>query len=104
MPSLVEIGQVVLEKRIYLMLWMYILLFCNNLGKGRGPSFEQSWILFTQGCFVSSLIEIDPVVLEKKMTVWKVYENANNNANDDNNQGQILIRQAFCLGELLIRE
>ena len=28
-------------------------------------SFEQTWIPFTQGCFVPSLIEIGPVVLEE---------------------------------------
>ena len=35
-------------------------------------------------CFVPSLVEIGPVVLEKKMKMWKVYDN-NNDANDDNN-------------------
>ena len=30
-------------------------------------SFEQSWIPFTQGCFVSSLVEIGSVVLEKNI-------------------------------------
>ena len=49
-----------------------------SLGKGRGPSFEQTWIPFTQGCFVPSLIEIGPVVLEKKTKMWKVYDNDNN--------------------------
>ena len=51
-----------------------------------GPSFEQTWIPFTQGCF-----EIDPVVLEKKMKVWKVYDNnndANDDDDDDNDDGQ----------------
>ena len=33
---------------------------------------------FTQGCFVQSLVEIGLVVLEKKMKMWKVYDN-----NDD---------------------
>ena len=32
-----------------------------------GPSFEQTWIPFTQGCFVPSLVEIGPVILEKKI-------------------------------------
>ena len=35
-------------------------------GKGRDSSLEQTIILFTQGCFVPSLVEIGPVVLEKK--------------------------------------
>ena len=51
----------------------------SPLGKGLGPSFEETWIPFTQGCFVPSLVEIGPVVLEKKMKMWKVYDNANNN-------------------------
>ena len=43
------------------------------LGELIGSSFEQTWIPFTQGCFVPSLVEIGPVVLEKKMKMWKVY-------------------------------
>ena len=37
-----------------------------------------------------SLVEIGPVVLEKSMKMWKVYDNANN----IDRQGQILIRKA----------
>ena len=62
-PSLVEIGSVVLEKKIF----NFVNVFLSTLGKGHGPSFEQSWIPFTQGCFVPSLVEIGPVVLEKKI-------------------------------------
>ena len=32
-----------------------------------GSSFEQTWITFIQGCIVPSLVEIGPVVLEKKI-------------------------------------
>ena len=32
-----------------------------------GSSFEQTWIPFTQRCVVPSLVEIGPVVLEKKI-------------------------------------
>ena len=39
----------------------------SPFGKGQGPSFEQTWIPFTQGCFVPSLVEIGSVVLEKKI-------------------------------------
>ena len=35
--------------------------------KKEGPSFEQTWIPFTQGYFVPSLVKIGPVVLEKKI-------------------------------------
>ena len=34
---------------------------------GYCSSFDQTWILFTQECFVSSLIEIGQVILEKKI-------------------------------------
>ena len=68
MPSLVEIGPVVLEEKI-LKFPQYIFTFflLSALGKVRGPSFEQTHIPFTQECFVPSLFEIGLVVLEKKM-------------------------------------
>ena len=67
-PSLVEIGPVVLEKKFFLILSMYFrYFFISPLGKGWGPSFEQTWILFTQGCNVLSLIEIGRVVLKKQI-------------------------------------
>ena len=37
-----------------------------SLEKGHGPAFEQTWISFTQGCFVPSLVEIGRAVLEEK--------------------------------------
>ena len=47
---------------------------------------KKNWVLSTLGCFVPSLIEIGPVVLEKKMKMWKVYaNNVNGNANDIDN-------------------
>ena len=50
----------------------------------------QTWISYIQECFVSYKVEIGPVVLEKKMKMWKVYDNNNNNDanNDDNDDGQ----------------
>ena len=64
-------------------------MLLSPFGKGRDPSFEQTWIPFTQGCFVPSLIEIGPVVLEKKMKMWKVYDNDDNDNDDnDDNDGQ----------------
>ena len=38
----------------------------SPLGMGHGPSFEQTWIPNTLGCFLSSMVENDLVVLEKK--------------------------------------
>ena len=36
-----------------------------------GSSFEQAWIPFTQRCFVPKLVEIGPVVLEKKISKFR---------------------------------
>lgn len=47
--------------------------------KGRGLSFEQTQIPFTQSCFLPSLVKIGPVVLEKKTKMWKVYNDDDNN-------------------------
>ena len=59
MPRLVEIGPVVLEKMNFEYFQKnFTFLLISPLGKGRGPSFEQTWIPFTQRCFVPSLVEI----------------------------------------------
>jgi hypothetical protein len=42
-------------------------LWLSPLWRGPGHLFEQTWIPFTQGWFVLSLIELCPVVLEKKI-------------------------------------
>ena len=66
MQNLVEIGPLVLEKKIFKMLFMYfhcfVLIYPWKTAKRRGPLFEQT---FTQGCFEPSLVEISPAVLEK---------------------------------------
>ena len=51
---------------------IYILLLFP-LGKGCGPSFEQTWMHFSRGCFMPSLVKSGPVVLEKKLNMRKVY-------------------------------
>ena len=58
-PSLVEIGPLVLEKKIlkFCQCISAISLLCP-LGKMPGISFEQTWISFSQECFVLSLVEI----------------------------------------------
>ena len=67
MPSLVEIGPVVLEKKISLFRQcIFTISLLSLLGKGHGPSFKETLIPFTQGCFVPSLVEIGHVVLERK--------------------------------------
>jgi hypothetical protein len=45
---------------------IFTLSLLSPLGEGLSPSFEQTWIPFTQGWFVPSLLKTGPVVLEKK--------------------------------------
>ena len=61
-----------LRKSIFTILWL-----------SHAPSFEHIWIPFTQGCFVPSLVEIDPVVVEKKTKKWKVYNNHESSVTGD---------------------
>ena len=62
------IGWVVLERKILkFRQCIFAILLLSFLGKGNGPSIEQTWIPFKQGCFVPKLFEIGPVVLEKKI-------------------------------------
>ena len=58
MPSLVEIGQVVLSKKIFK---FHLSIFSISL---LSP-FEQTWISFTYECFALGLVEIGTVVLER---------------------------------------
>ena len=55
-PKLVEIGSVVLEKIFKFRQFIFTLLLLSPLEKGRGPLFEGTWIPFTQGWFVPSLV------------------------------------------------
>ena len=73
--NLVEICPVVLKKKIFNNFqYNFTFSLLSPLGKGRGPSFEQIWIPFIQGCFVPSLVEIGPVVLEKRIFLfWLMY-------------------------------
>ena len=50
-----------------------ICCFYFPLEKGQGPSFERNWTFFTQGCSVPSLVEIGPVVLENKSSLYFHY-------------------------------
>ena len=55
-------------------------LFRNYLSFEKGMALHLYKLKFpsTLGCFVPSLVEIGPVVLEKKMKMCKVYNNNNN--------------------------
>ena len=68
-----------------------------------GSSFEQTWIPFTQGCFVPSLVEIGPVVLKKKMKMWKVYRQTDGRDRQTDGQiddGRQVIRKAHLSFQL----
>ena len=74
MPSLVEISPVVLKKNLSKCFQCISnISLLTLIRRYRGPSFEQTWIPFThgQGCFVPSLVETGPVVLEK-MGIWSL--------------------------------
>ena len=61
------------------------LLFCNYLPSKKG------WIPFTPGCFVPCFVEIDPLILEKKMK--KFMTTTMTTTTTDNRQ--IFIRKAL---------
>ena len=78
MSSLIEIGPVIMEKNIFkLCQCMVALSLLSRLRKGHGPPFKQTWILYIQGSFVPGLVEMGPVVPEKKMKMGKVYGDIN---------------------------
>ena len=95
--SLVKIGQVVLEKKIFKSCqFIFIIFKLSPLWEGRGPSFDQTWIPFTQGYFVPSLVEIGPVVLEKKIKMWKIYRQTDGQTDD----GRQVVRKAHLSFQL----
>ena len=62
-----KIDPVDLERKIF-KVRQSILLFCSYLPLEKSVALYLTNLnLFTQGCFVSSLVEIGPVVLEKKI-------------------------------------
>ena len=68
MPSLVEIETLIMEKKIFkTRQCVFAIAYLSPLRKGRDPSFEETRIPFTHGCYVPSLVEINPVVPEKKI-------------------------------------
>ena len=54
------------------------------------------WTPFTLGWFVPSLVEIGPVVLEKKVKMWKVYRRTDRQTDD----GRLVIRIAHLSFQL----
>ena len=70
---LIEIGLAVLEEIFKSCLYIFNLLLLSPLRKGQDPSFERNLIPLTQGCSVPNLVEIGPVVLEKKLSMYFHY-------------------------------
>ena len=77
--------------------------------KGGFLSFVQTWIPFTQGCFLSILVEIGSMVLEKKMKMWKVYRRTTDRQTDGWMDRRTMVDRwsekltwAFSSGELKI--
>ena len=64
MLCLVEIGQVVWEKRILSVINIFSVLY--RFGKGRGPSFKQTWITFNPEYSVPSFVDFGCIVLEER--------------------------------------
>ena len=66
--SLSTLHKRMLLSQVWLKLAMYFWYFVIiSPWKIQRPSFEQTWFPFTKGFFVPSLVEICPVVLEKKI-------------------------------------
>ena len=70
MPSLVEISHFIRRETVFRhllknQLFIFFISRWSPLWEGRGPSFEETWIPFTQRYLVQSLVENDPVVREK---------------------------------------
>ena len=95
--SLVEIDPVVLKKQIFKVCQcIFVISLLSPLGKGCCLSFAEIWIPITQGCFVASFVEIGPVVLKKKMKMWKVYRQTDRQMDDR----QQVIRKAHLSYQL----
>jgi hypothetical protein len=62
---LIDFCWLVLEKSFEIFQCIFTLLLLSLLGEGLSPSFEQTCIPSIKGWFVSSLVKIGPMVLEK---------------------------------------
>ena len=96
MPSLVEIGPVVLEKKIFnFHQCIFAISLLSPYGKGQGPWFAQTWIPFTyKGCFVPSLVEIGHWFLRRKQKCEKFSTTIMTSTTTMMDNRQISIRKA----------
>ena len=80
-------GPVVLEKKIFK--WphpIFAFLWLSPLWRKVGPSFEQTWIPFTQGCFQSSLVEIGQRFWRRSRKCEKLTDGRTDRQMDDGRQ------------------
>ena len=77
MLCLVEIAQWFLRERYFI----FVISLLSPSRKRCGPLFQETWVPITQGCFVPSILEIGPVILEK-MKMWKVYRQRDRRTDD----------------------
>ena len=99
-PDLIENSQVVMQKKIFLKVCqsIFIISQLSPVWEGRGPLFKILNSLNPLWYFVPSLVEIDPVVLEKKTKMWKVYGRTDRQTAD----GRQVIRKAHLSFQLII--
>ena len=72
--SLVEIGPVVLEKKMFkFRQCIFAIALLSPLRKGHGPSSEQTWIPFTQGCLCMFGWNLPSGSWEEKIKISSMY-------------------------------
>ena len=74
MPSLAESGPLVQEEEILKFRECILatsISLLSPLGKGCNPSFQQTLISITKGCFLQDLVETGKSVLEKKSFTFR---------------------------------
>ena len=74
---MVEIGSVVLEKKIFKVCQCLFALFVNITPWKKGMALHLKKF-YPKEWFLPSLVEIGPMVLEKNMKRWKVYGQMDN--------------------------
>ena len=89
-------AQVVLKNKILNFANVIIVIsLLSPLGKGCGPSFEEIWIFLKLGCFVPSLVEIGPVILEKTTKMGAVYRRTPRHRRETIREAQFLLQHGL---------
>ena len=96
--SLVEIGPGVLEKKIFKFVNLF-LLFPNYLPFGKAMALHLKK-LESPLPRDTNLVKIGPVVLEKKMKMWKVYRQTDGRTDGQTDDGRQVIRKAHLSFQL----